>query len=371
MTKNTKQQRVLLVFAFQQASEKEKKRRIGEMTEIARSCGGEVVDTICQNVLRYHPATLVGKGKVIEIAEYVNDHDIDLVVFEQELSGAQRLHLSESIACCVLDRVDLILDIFAQRAQTKKAKVDVELAQLAYRLSNLRGYGGNLSHTGGGIGTRGPGEQKLETDRRSIAQRMKRLRQQRARISAQERESAKRRHQSPYPIVGLIGYTNAGKSTIMNALIAHFGKKEKEVYADDRLFATLEVSMRRIAEPGKGVYLLADTIGFIHDLPEKLNAPFASTLEEIHHADLLLHVVDAAEEGATERIHTVQQRIREERKDIPTLYVLNKIDIGDDGAMTPPEETIRLSARRDEDILRLQGRIQQLLFGKEVERELP
>lgn len=359
--KTMQQQRVLLVFAFQQARESEKQRRLRELSEIVRSCGGEVTSCFTQNLSRYHPATLIGKGKVQEIATFVEENAIDLVVFEQELSGAQRLHLSEEIPCRVLDRVDLILDIFALRAQTKKAKVDVELAQLAYRLPNLRGYGKDLSRTGGGIGTRGPGEQKLETDRRSIEQRMKRLREQRARITAQERESGKRRRQSPFPIVGLVGYTNAGKSTIMNALISLFGEKEKEVYADDRLFATLEVSMRRISQPGKRAYLLADTIGFIHDLPKKLTAPFASTLEEIRYADLLLHVVDAAEEGANQRIETVQNSIRSSQEDIPVLYVLNKIDLGDDGVMTPPEQTIRISAKRKEDILRLQERIQDVL----------
>lgn len=359
--KTMQKQRALLVFAFQQEKESEKQRRLRELSEIVRSCGGEVATCFRQNLSHYHPATLIGKGKVQEIATFVEENAIDVVVFEQELSGAQRLHLSEEIPCRVLDRVDLILDIFALRAQTKKAKADVELAQLAYRLPNLRGYGKDLSRTGGGIGTRGPGEQKLETDRRSIEQRMKRLREQRARITAQERESGKRRRQSPFPIVGLVGYTNAGKSTIMNALISLFGEKEKEVYADDRLFATLEVSMRRISQPGKRAYLLADTIGFIHDLPKKLTAPFASTLEEIRYADLLLHVVDAAEEGANQRIETVQNSIRSSQEDIPVLYVLNKIDLGDDGVMTPPEQTIRISAKRKEDILRLQERIQDVL----------
>lgn len=364
MTMNTRgKQRALLAFAFLQVSEKEKKRRIGELREIVRSCGGEVIGCITQNVLRYHPATLLGKGKIEEMAQMVEEQSIDLVVFEQELSGAQRLHLSEMLPCRVLDRVDLILDIFALRARSKKAKVDVELAQLAYRLPALRGYGKALSRTGGGIGTRGPGEKKLETDRRSIEQRIKRLRKQRERITAQEREAGKRRRQSTYPIVGLVGYTNAGKSTIMNALLSHFGRKEKEVYADDRLFATLEVSMRRIEEPGKGTYLLADTIGFIHDLPKKLSTPFASTMEEISYADLLVHVIDAAEEGANERIETVQKCIQECRADIPVLYVLNKMDLGDDGAVTPPEETLRISATCEEDILRLHQRIQQQLFG--------
>lgn len=370
--KTIQKQRALLIFAFQQAKESEKQRRFRELSEIVRSCGGEVVECFTQNLSRYHPATLIGRGKVQEIATFVEENAIDFVVFEQELSGAQRLHLSEEIPCRVLDRVDLILDIFALRAQTKKAKVDVELAQLAYRLPNLRGYGKELSRTGGGIGTRGPGEQKLETDRRSIEQRMKRLREQRSRITAQEYESGKRRRQSPFPIVGLIGYTNAGKSTIMNALISLFGQKEKEVYADDRLFATLEVSMRRIAQPGKKTYLLADTIGFIHDLPKRLTDPFASTLEEIRHADLLLHVVDAAEEGANERIETVQKSIRSSQEDIPVLYVLNKIDLGNDGVMTPPEQTIRLSAKREEDILRLQERIQEVLAGdtKQTEKSI-
>lgn len=357
-------QRVLLVFAFLQAKEQEKQRRRRELSDIVRSCGGEVVDCSEQNLLRFHPATLIGKGKVEEIAGFVQENDIDLVVFEQELSGAQRFHLSERIPCRVLDRVDLILDIFALRAQTKKAKVDVELAQLAYRLPNLRGYGKALSRTGGGIGTRGPGEQKLETDRRSIEKRMKRLREQRVRISAQERESGKRRYVSPYPIVGLVGYTNAGKSTIMNGLLSAFGKKEKAVYADDRLFATLDVSMRRIAETGKQTYLLADTIGFIHDLPERLSDPFAATLEEIRHCDLILHVVDVADEGALERIKTVQKSIQSVQADVPVLYVLNKIDQGDDRVMTPPDSTIRLSARRKEDILHLQECILNRLAEK-------
>ena len=196
--KDKKRERAVLAFVFLQENEEEKARRRHELKEIVRSCGGDVIAVLEQNVERYNPRTLIGKGKVEEIARFVEEQDIAMVVFEQELTGSQRSHLSDAIPCKILDRVDLILDIFALRARTVKAKLDVELAQLAYRLPNLRGYGQVMSRTGGGIGTRGPGEQKLETDRRAISERMKRLRARREAVQKQEHEAGKKRRQSGY-----------------------------------------------------------------------------------------------------------------------------------------------------------------------------
>lgn len=365
--KDKKRERAVLAFVFLQENEEEKARRRHELKEIVRSCGGDVIAVLEQNVERYNPRTLIGKGKVEEIARFVEEQDIAMVVFEQELTGSQRSHLSDAIPCKILDRVDLILDIFALRARTVKAKLDVELAQLAYRLPNLRGYGQVMSRTGGGIGTRGPGEQKLETDRRAISERMKRLRARREAVQKQEHEAGKKRRQSALPIVSLVGYTNAGKSTILNALLERFGEKDKTVYADDRLFATLEVHMRRIAETGEPPYLLADTIGFIHDLPKKLIAPFESTLEEIRGTDLIVHVVDCSEEGVAERVKTVQDMTREAGEHIPVLFVMNKADKGSEPGVTPQEDTLWISARREADILKLQDAILTRLFGEKGE----
>lgn len=362
-------ERAVLVFAFQDRSVSEEKRRIVELREIVTSSGGTVAAIVTQRLARLVPRTLIGAGKVEEIADYCAQEDIDLVVFDTELTGAQRHHLSEAIPTKVLDRVDLILDIFALRARTTKAKIDVMLAQLAYRLPHLRGLGTALSRTGGGIGTRGPGEQQLETDRRAIERQMKKLRAERESIRLQEIESSKRRQTGALPIVSLVGYTNAGKSTIMNALVSRFGDAEKTVYADDRLFATLEVSLRRIDKPGEPPYLLADTVGFIHDLPEKLHRPFASTLEEIKAAALILHVVDQSAEGVHARVKTVMDETADLRRGA-LLYVLNKRDLSAEPLVTPPAESIAISAKDEGDIDRLQDRILTMLYGPIVERKI-
>lgn len=373
LQKHLNAERTILVFAFQRETESERERRMAELKEIVRSCGGTVVMVVEQTLERLHAKSLIGTGKVEEIAEMVEAQEIELVVFEQELSGAQRGYLAERIPCKVLDRVDLILDIFALRARTPKAKLDVALAQLEYRLPHLRGYGKALSREGGGIGTRGPGEQKLETDRRAIESRIKAIKRERERIATQEQESSKKRRDGALPIVSLVGYTNAGKSTILNALVERFGETHKSVYADDRLFATLSVQLRRIDAENEPAYLLADTVGFIEDLPDKLNNPFESTLSEIQNADLIVHVIDGSEPGVGARVTTVMAQSAPYRRETPVLYVMNKADVARESLVSPADETMYMSAKNDADILRLHECILDRLYGpkKMVERLIP
>lgn len=230
-----------------------------------------------------------------------------------------------------------------------------------------------MSREGGGIGTRGPGEQKLETDRRAIEREIDSIKRQLAKISDQEDVVAKRRRGSSIPIVSLVGYTNVGKSTLMNALMRLYGSStdsNKAVYADDRFFATLDISSRRIEPEGERPYLLADTIGFIQDMPEKLEVSFASTLEEIRYSDLILLVIDSSNEAYEDQIKVIQAAIKEVAGGTPIIYVMNKSDLVEAPLVTPKEETMRVSARDDESVARLNEKIVSQLGGEKVVVEI-
>ena len=295
---------------------------IGELNLLAQSAGAEVVETLCTRRKTPDPATYLGKGKVVELRTAVEAHEADLVLVNQSVSPVQERNLSRAIDCRVLDRTGLILDIFAQRAATREGKLQVELAQLRYLSTRLvRGWT-HLERQKGGIGLRGPGETQLETDRRLLAQRIKYLNRRLQRVSSQRGVRRKSRRKVPIPTVCLVGYTNAGKSSLFNALTG------AGVHAADQLFATLDPTMRRLDLPDRGAVVLSDTVGFIRDLPHSLIQAFHSTLEEVAQAALLLHVVDSSD--AEHDVHIAQvNAVLDElgAGDLPVVTVYNKIDL--------------------------------------------
>ena len=299
-----------------------------ELQGLAEADGIEVLGVMTQNVDKINAATFVGSGKLKELAELVTNMEADLVVFNDELSGMQLRNIEEAAGCRVIDRTILILDIFADRATSMEGKLQVELAQLQYRMPRLLGFGKSLSRLGGGIGTRGPGETKLETDRRHIQRRMDEIRKTIAEVKANRSVQRSRRQKSGLPIAALVGYTNAGKSSIMNRLLAMSEKEEKQVFEKDMLFATLDTAQRLITLDDRCRFLLIDTVGFVSKLPHALVDAFKATLEEVAYADLLIHVVDASFSGSefqTEVTRSVLKELDADQKPILTVY--NKIDL--------------------------------------------
>lgn len=300
--------------------------RLTELARLVDTAGGEVLQTVRQKRSRPHPQTVVGTGKVQEIALAAQTAGANLIVFDRDLSPAQVRNLETQIGIRVVDRTEVILDIFAQRAQSGAGKLQVELAQLEYTLPRLTGRGQAMSRLGGGIGTRGPGETKLETERRAILSRIARLQKQVNELQAHRHRMRERRQKQEVPSVAIVGYTNAGKSTLLNALT------NSEVYAADQLFATLDPTTRRlvIGEPQTEQatsIVLTDTVGFIHELPPTLMDAFRATLEEVTEADALLHVVDLSHPAWQSQIRSVTAILREMPiAPGPALIVFNKID---------------------------------------------
>ena len=295
--------------------------RLAELRELVRSAGAIAVGSVWQRRERPDPALFIGPGKVDELAEQCQALTADLVIFDHDLSPAQVRNLEARLGVGVIDRSQLILDIFAQRAQSREGKLQVELAQLRYLLPRLSGRGIDLSRLGGGIGTRGPGETKLETDRRRVRRRIQELSRELAKIQQHRRIRRRRREDAQQPVIAMVGYTNAGKSTLLRTLAG------ADTLVEDRLFATLDPKTRRLPLPNGVQALLTDTVGFIRDLPHALVAAFRATLEEVVEADLLLHVVDVSHPNAPETIRVVHQVLAElgaEHK--PVVTALNKID---------------------------------------------
>ena len=292
-----------------------------EFTELVRSAGASVAHVATARIDRPHPATLIGSGKVEELKAVADATEADLVLINHALTPVQERNLERQLERRVVDRTGLILDIFAQRAQSHEGKLQVELAQLRHMATRLvRGWTHLERQRGGSIGLRGPGETQLETDRRLLQKRVDMLQKRLEKVQVQRDQMRRARVRSELPRVALVGYTNAGKSTLFNALSG------ADAYADDRLFATLDPTVRRIALPG-GHVVLADTVGFVRDLPHELVAAFRSTLSEAREADLLLHVIDAADPARDERIGQVDAVLEEiGAGDIPQLLVFNKID---------------------------------------------
>lgn len=297
---------------------------LSEFRELATSAGAEVAAVVSGQRHRPDPRYFVGAGKVEEIAALVADGRADLVLVNHALSPAQERNLERAIKCRVLDRSGLILDIFAQRARSSDGRLQVELAQLKHLSTRLvRGWT-HLERQKGGIGLRGPGETQLETDRRLIAGRIRNLNKRLEKVQSRRQQGRRARKRAEVPTVSLVGYTNAGKSTLFNTLTSG------EVYAADQLFATLDPTLRRVALPGGDHVILADTVGFIRHLPHQLVAAFRSTLEETREADLLLHVIDGADPGCRDNIGEVETVLAEiDALAVPRIEVFNKIDLMD------------------------------------------
>jgi GTP-binding protein HflX len=296
--------------------------RLQEISALATSAGATVVGSVGGRRARPDPALFAGSGKVEEIAKMRQESAFDLVLFDHTLSGVQQRNLERALECRVVDRVSLILDIFALRARSAEGKLQVELAQLKHMATRLVGGWTHLERQKGGIGLRGPGETQLETDRRLITQRVKLLQERLKRVAKRRATQNRARHRAAVRTVALVGYTNAGKSTLFNRLT------RANVYAADQLFATLDTTLRRVHVPGAQAIVLSDTVGFIRDLPHDLVAAFSATLAEAADADLLLHVIDASAEDRDEQIEAVDGLLSEiGATDVPQIRVLNKCDL--------------------------------------------
>jgi GTPase len=295
---------------------------LAEFRELLLSAGGQVAAELLQRRPKPDPATLIGSGKVEEIAGVAASTQADLVLFDHDLSPTQLRNLENALPCRVLDRTQLILDIFARHARTREGQLQVELAQLEYMLPRLTGRGKAMSQLGGGIGTRGPGETQLETDRRRIQQRIDKLKLDLDAVRRVRKQQRQRREAVPVPTVALVGYTNAGKSTLFNALTG------ANVLSSSRMFATLDPKLRAIELPSRRRVLLSDTVGFIRNLPHTLVTSFRATLEEVAQAEVLLHVRDAASSYGEEQKAQVEKVLGElESLSKPRIEVLNKIDL--------------------------------------------
>jgi len=351
---SVRQERAILVTVMLPDSQVDRRDPLGELASLARTAGAKVVDCLIQRREKIDPAYYIGRGKAEELRQRVAAHHADVIIFDNDLSPAQIRDLEEITDCKIIDRSELILDIFATRARTRQARLQVELAQLEYTAPRLRGMwthleriagaaGGTGAGIVGGIGTRGPGERQIDIDRHLVRKRVTALRRQLERIDRRKvREVTARENEFT---VSLVGYTNAGKSTLMNALT------DAGVRVEDKLFATLDTRTRKWNLGGGQIALLSDTVGFVRDLPHHLVASFRATLEETIHADLLLHVVDASSRLADRQIDAVDRVLSEIGcRDKPTLVLLNKIDAAED------ETTIQIAERRAPGALRISAR---------------
>lgn len=314
------QERVVLVGVIQKDQTQEQVTEyMDELAFLTETAGAITVKRFTQKLQHPDSKTFVGKGKLEEIKEYITGRDIDMVIFDDELTGSQILNIEKALGIIAIDRSDLILDIFARRARTAQAKVQVELAQYQYILPRLKGMWKHLERQGGGIGTRGPGETEIETDRRIVKDKISLLRKRLAEIDKQA--FTQRKDRGEFIRVSLVGYTNVGKSTLMNLL------SKSDVFAENKLFATLDTTTRKVVFENTP-FLLSDTVGFIRKLPHHLVESFKSTLDEVREADILLHVVDVAHAQYEDQIGTVNKTLQELKAfDKPILTIFNKIDL--------------------------------------------
>ena len=344
---------------------------VAELAELVKTAGAEVVGTLIQKRALIHPGTYVGTGKVQEIAELVEQTGATGIVCDDELSPAQLKNLEMILNTKIMDRTLIILDIFAARAITSEGKIQVELAQLKYRLSRLAGMGRSMSRLGGGIGTRGPGEKKLEMDRRLIKDRIAQLNRELKEIRQHREITRAQREKNKIPVAAIVGYTNAGKSTLLNTLT------DAKVLEEDKLFATLDPTTRLLELPGRQQILLTDTVGFIRKLPHHLIEAFKSTLEEAKYADYILHVVDASNPQRDKQMHIVYETLYQldiKEKTIVTLFnkqdaVVEKEPLRDFKA----DRTLSISARTGQGLDELKELLCELLRENKilVERSVP
>lgn len=363
-------ERVILVGVSEQEGD-DAEDSVAELAELAKTAGAAVAGMLIQKREQIHPGTYVGTGKVAELAELAERTAATGIVCDDELTPAQLKNLERMLDTKVMDRTLLILDIFAARATTSEGKIQVELAQLRYRLSRLTGLGRSMSRLGGGIGTRGPGEKKLETDRRLIKDRIAQLNRELKEVQKHRETQRAKREKGHVPVAAIVGYTNAGKSTLLNRLT------DAAVLAEDKLFATLDPTTRMLALPGRQEILLTDTVGFIRKLPHHLIEAFRSTLEEAKHADYILHVVDASNPQREKQMHIVYDtlyRLGVQEKPIITLF--NKQDIVTDREPLrdfKADYTLPVTAKTGEGFEELKELLCKLLRDKKVlvEQTLP
>lgn len=351
-------ERVILA-AVQTEDGDDTRQSLLELRDLAETAGADAVATVIQNREAVHPATYLGKGKLEEIRELIYDLDATGVICDDELTPAQMNNLEQELECKIMDRTMVILDIFASRASTSEGKIQVELAQLKYRAARLVGMRASLSRLGGGIGTRGPGEKKLEMDRRLIHHRIGQLKEELVQVQKHRDLIRSQRDKSGTKVAAIVGYTNAGKSTLLNTLTG------ASVLEEDKLFATLDPTTRILELPGKQQILLTDTVGFIRKLPHHLIEAFKSTLEEARYADIILHVVDAANPQREEHMYVVYDTLRQlgvQDKKIITLF--NKQDKCDGDEQLrdfQADRVLNISARSGEGLELLKETLEELL----------
>ena len=353
-----KEERVLIIGVETEENYRTFDSSLAEMNQLVQAAHGEVVDILQQKRPVVNRQTIIGKGKLAEIALAVDAQEIDVVIFNHELTPRQHQTLSDRLGVLVIDRVQLILDIFALRARSKEGKLQVELAQLNYLLPRLVGQGAAMSRLGAGIGTRGPGETKLETDRRHIRNRMTKVKRELKELAAHRERTREKRRQSHQIQVGLIGYTNAGKSTLLNRLT------DAKTFEKDQLFATLDPLTKKWRLPEGLMVTLTDTVGFMQDLPTQLIDAFHSTLEESREMDLLLHVVDASAEDRQIQEKTVVNLMKElDLAHIPVLTVYNKVDKLDLTQFVPTLfPNVLISARDESSTVQVARGVKQVIM---------